>query len=201
MKATFFERLGSYLIDTIIVFFIFSLICLGFGNYTSNAEKRMQELDEQLKEETITPGEYLEEYLDAFYDYQKENVLQSGISVALTIAYFVVFQYMNKGQTIGKKLLNIRVVDKDTNKPISILKGLLRTSTIYTILSGTILSGTLCIIFLYLLAKETYLITCSTLIVMEVIFTLTTIFFVLYRTDHRGLHDMIANTTVIKESR
>jgi len=118
MKATFFERLGSYFIDTIIVSFIFSLICLGFGNYTTDTEKRMAELDEQLMEKTITTEEYLEEYKDLFYDYQKENVLQSGISVALTIAYYVIFQYMNKGQTIGKKLLNIRIVDKDTEKPI-----------------------------------------------------------------------------------
>lgn len=196
MKATFFERIGSYLIDTIIVSFIFSLICLGFGNYTSDTEKRMQELDEQLIEETITPEEYLDEYKDVLYDYQKENVLQSGISVALTIAYFVVFQYMNKGQTIGKKLLNIRVVDKDTNEPISILKGLLRSLIVFSILSGI-----LCILFLYILGKRTYFIIYGSLLGIEGIFTLTTIFFVLYRTDHRGLHDMIANTAVIKESR
>lgn len=196
MKATFFERLGSYFIDTIIVSFIFSIICLGFGNYTSNSEKLMQELDNQLLAEEITPEEYLEEYKDVLYDYQKENVLQSGISVALTVAYFVVFQYMNKGQTIGKKILNIRVVDKDTNKPISILKGLLRTFIVFSILSGT-----LCILLLYILNKTNYFISYSILLFLEGIFTLTTIMFVLYRKDKRGLHDMIANTIVIKESR
>ena len=126
MKATFFERLGAYLIDMLIVSFIFSLICLGFGNSTSNTEKLISELENKLMENEITEKAFLEEYQNLLYDYQKENVLQSGISVALTLAYYVVFQYMNKGQTIGKKLLNIKVVDKDTKKPISILKGLLR---------------------------------------------------------------------------
>ena len=56
----------------------------------------MQELDDQLIEEKITPEEYLKEYKDVLYDYKKENVLQLGISVALTIAYYVIFQYMNK---------------------------------------------------------------------------------------------------------
>ena len=196
MKATFFERLGSYLIDTIIVSFIFSLICLGFGNTTTTTEKRMQELDEQLIEEKITPEEYLKEYKTVLYDYQKENALQSGISVALTIAYYVIFQYMNKGQTIGKKLLNIRVVDKDNENPISILKGLVRSLLIFNILSGA-----LSIIFLYLLGKETYFNIYGTLVGIEAIFMLITIMLVLYRKDHRGLHDMITDTIVIKESR
>ena len=196
MKATFFERIGSYLIDTIIVSFIFSLICLGFGNYTSNTEKLMQELDEKLIQETITQEEYLKEYKNLLYDYQKENVLQSGISVALTIAYYVIFQYMNKGQTIGKKLLNIRVVDKNTNKPIPILKGLLRSFILLSILSGT-----LSLLLLYILNKDIYFVSYAIILLIEGIFTLTTIMLVLYKQDKRGLHDIMANTIVIKESR
>ena len=196
MKATFFERLGSYLLDTLIVSFIFSLICLGFGNYQSNTEKLMTELDNKLLESSITTEEYLEEYKELLYDYQKENVLQTGISVALTIAYYVVFQYMNKGQTIGKKILNIRVVDKDTKKPISILKGLLRSFIILSVLSGT-----LGIIFLFVLSKNSYFISYSALLFIEGIFTLITIMLVLYKKDGRGLHDIIANTIVLKENK
>ena len=196
MKATFFERLGAYIIDTLIISFIFSLICLGFGEYTSNSKKLMDELDNKLVSNEITTEEYLEEYQGALYNYQKENVLKSSISVALTIAYIVVFQYMNKGQTIGKKILKIRIVDKDTENPVSILRGLLRSFIVYSILSSF-----LCIIFLYILNKNNYFIGYSTLLILEGIFTLTTIIFVLYRNDGRGLHDMMANTKVIKESR
>ena len=196
MKATFFERLGSYLVDTIVVSLIFSLICLGYGNYTTDTEKRMGELDEQLMEKNITTEEYLEEYKDLFYDYQKENVLQSGISVALTIAYYVIFQYMNKGQTIGKKLLNIRIVDKDNEKPISILKGLFRSLLVFNIISGI-----LGIIFIYVLGKNTYFNAYGIVAGIETLFVIATIMFILYRKDHRGLHDIITNTIVIRESR
>lgn len=196
MKATFFERLGAYFIDTIIVSFILSLIYLGFGEYTSKSEKAMKELDDKLLKEEITTEQYLEEYSDVLYDYQKDNVLQSGISVALTIAYYVVFQYMNKGQTLGKKLLNIRVVDKDSKKSISILKGLLRSFIILSILSSI-----LCILFIYILGKKYYFTGYGILLLFEGIFTLTTIMFVLYKKDGRGLHDMMTNTMVIKESR
>ena len=196
MKATFFERLGAYFIDMLAVSFIFSIICLGLGNNTSNTEKEMRELDDKLIKEEITTDEYYDKYSKLLYDYQKENVLQSGISVALTIAYYVVFQYMNKGQSIGKKLLKLQVVDKDTNKPISILKGLLRSFIILSILSGTLL-----IIFLYIFNSKNYIMSYSTVLILEAIFTLTSMMFVLYRKDRRGLHDMMSNTIVIKESR
>ena len=196
MKATFLERVGAYFIDMLIVSFIFSLICLGFGNNISNSELLMEKLDTQLIEGTITTEEYLEEYKDVLYDYQKETILQSGISVALTIAYYVIFQYMNKGQTLGKKLLKIKVVDKNTEKPITLLKCLLRTFIVYSILSGTI-----SILLLYIINKQYYFIAYTTLLLLEAIFTLITVMFVLYKKDGRGLHDIMANTVVIKESR
>ena len=194
MKATFFERLCAYLVDTLIVSFIFSIICLGFGNSTSNTQKLMSELENKLLEKTITEEQFIEEYQTLLYNYQKENVLQSGISVALTIAYYVVFQYMNKGQSIGKKLLNIKVVDKDTKKPISILKGLLRSFIFLSILSGT-----LSIILLHILNKNSYFVSYSILISLEVIFTLISMMFVLYKKDSRALHDIMANTIVLKD--
>ena len=194
MKATFFERLCAYLVDTLIVSFIFSIICLGFGNSTSNTQKLMSELENKLLEKTITEEQFIEEYQTLLYDYQKENVLQSGISVALTIAYYVVFQYMNKGQSLGKKLLNIKVVDKDTKKPISILKGLLRSFIFLSIFSGT-----LSIILLHILNKNSYFVSYSILISLEVIFTLISMMFVLYKKDSRALHDIMANTIVLKD--
>lgn len=194
MKATFFERLSSYFLDTLIVSVIFSIICLGFGNQTSESEKAMEELQKQFMENSITQEEYIDRYQDLLYDYQKENVIQTGISVALTIAYYVVFQYMNKGQTIGKKALNIRVVDKNTKKPISILKGLLRSSIIMSILSGT-----LGIIFLYIMNKNYYFISYYIILFIELTFVLVTTMLVLYKKDGRGLHDLMTNTMVIKD--
>ena len=103
---------------------------------------------------------------------------------------------MNKGQTIGKKILNIKVVDQNTNKPISIIKGLLRSLIVFSIVSSS-----LNIAFLYIFNANNYLYSYLTLLALEGIFTLITTIFILYRKDRRGLHDMISNTIVIKESR
>jgi uncharacterized RDD family membrane protein YckC len=196
MKATFFERVGAYILDAIVISLIFSVICFGIGDNKKTEELLLEELDNKLLQSEITTNEYLDEYMDIMYDYQKETILTAGISLALTVAYFVVFQYMNKGQTIGKKLLKIQVVDKETKKPISILKGLLRTFLIASILSGTV-----SLITLYILNQNTYYMIYGTFLGIETLFVLITIILVLYKKDGRGLHDLMANTIVIKESR
>ena len=196
MKATFFERVGAYILDAIIISLIFSVICFGIGDNTKTEELLLEELDNKLMQSEITTNEYLDEYMDIMYDYQKETILTSGISLALTVAYFVVFQYMNKGQTIGKKILKIQVVDKENKKPISILKGLLRSFIITSTLSGIV-----SLITIYLLKQNTYYVIYGTLLGIETLFVLITTILVLYKKDGRGLHDLMTNTIVIKESR
>ena len=196
MKASFFERLGAYFLDSIIVGLIFSLICLGVSSNQSITEKQMEALDNQLLAGEITNAAYLEEYNDLLYKHQKENVLELSISAALTIAYYVVFQYMYKGQTLGKKVLGIKVVDNATENEVPIIKGLLRSLLIHNILSSV-----LNIILLFILNNNMYFTGYGIIVGIEVIFILITVMFVLYKKDGRGLHDIITNTKVIKESR
>ena len=193
MKATFFERLGAYVIDAFIVSIIFSLICMGVDTKETKTEKLMSELDTQLMEKTITTEEYIKEYKILLYDYQKESILTTSISLALTIAYYIVFQYLNKGMTLGKKLLNLKIVDKNTEKEISISRYILRSLLIYNLLSGII-----CIPLLYILNQTTFFIIYFILLTIEMLFILLSTIFVLYRKDKRGLHDILTNTMVIK---
>lgn len=194
MKATFFERLGAYILDAFIVSIIFSLICMGISTTETKTEKLMAELDNKLMEKKVTTEEYIEEYQILLYDYQKENILTTSISLALTIAYYIVFQFLNKGQTLGKKLLNLKVVDIKTEKQISISRYILRYILIYNLLSGI-----LSIPLLYVLNQKTYFAIYFILLAIEMIFILINVMFILYRKDKRGLHDILTNTVVIKK--
>ena len=102
---------------------------------------------------------------------------------------------MNKGQTLGKRILSIRVVDSETSKPTNIPKGLLRSMVILSIVSSIVS------VALINVNKNTYTNIYLTAVEIESILTFISIIFVLYRKDGRGLHDMIANTKVIKEAR
>ncbi len=197
MKAPFLKRLLSYIIDMIIVSIIISVICMALpNNNNKETEKKLEELSTKLASNEIKPDKYLSEYKDLSYENNKNTIIEIGVNLAITIAYFVIFQYMNKGQTLGKKLLKIRVVDKDTKKEISILKGLLRSIIILNLISSLV-----SIVLIKLISKNAYMNIYLTINEIEVFFIFVTAILILYRNDGRGLHDMMANTMVIAEER
>ena len=118
--VTFFERLGAYLIDIIIVGFL--LLIIGYGLPSGNTDeinKQITKLEERYANNEITTDVYFKESYDLIYELQNSSKLSSFISLAITIAYFVIFQTMYNGQTLGKKLLKLRVVDAESHKNIN----------------------------------------------------------------------------------
>ena len=196
MKASFFERLGAYIIDTILIGIIASLICYSLPKPENNVEEIISSLNQKYTSGEITTNEFYNEYNKLLYQNQKKTVTQTCVSLVLTIGYFVVFQYMNKGQTLGKKLLNIRVVDKDTTKPPTIAKGLVRSLIILGILS-TVIN----LITVSLTNQKTYISSYYIVSTIETIFILVSVILVIFKADGRGLHDIMAGTSVIKEGR
>ena len=192
MKAKFFDRLTAYIIDVIIISLITSIIFTSIPTNNKELEKQLSSLQDEVLSNNITYEEFVDEYQDLYYKSKKDTMTQSAITLTITIAYFVIFQYMNKGQTIGKKILHLRVVDNNTEKPLSIFKGLIRSLLIWNILSGT-----LGIVLIYILNKESYITSYLIISSLESIFIFITAMFTLYRKDNRGLHDIIINSKVI----
>ena len=196
MKAKFFDRLTAYIIDVIIISLITSIIFTSIPTNNKELEKQLSSLQDEVLSNKITYEEFVDEYQDLYYKNKKNTMTQSAITLTITIAYFVIFQYMNKGQTIGKKILHLRVVDNNTEKPLSIFKGLIRSLLIWNILSGT-----LGIVLIYILNKESYITSYLIISSLESIFIFITAMFTLYRKDNRSLHDIIINSKVIKEGK
>ena len=195
MKASFGSRLAAYIIDFLIVSVIISIICYALPTNNQTTEKEISELVDKMISGEITSNEYLNEYKELLYKNNKRNVIENTVNAVIMFAYFVIFQYMNKGQTLGKRILSIRVVDSETSKPTNIPKGLLRSMVILSIVSSIVS------VALINVNKNTYTNIYLTAVEIESILTFISIIFVLYRKDGRGLHDMIANTKVIKEAR
>ena len=196
MKASFWKRLAAYIIDIMIVSIIVTIVCLAIPKKESKVEEKLDELSNQLVAGEITSIEYIEKYENLLYEDQKNNIIENTVNIVLILAYFVVFQYMNKGQTLGKKLLHIKVVDKNNNSPVKIYKGLLRSLFILNIISGLI-----AVILINFTGKNTYMNIYMTITEIEALLIFVSAIFILYRKDGRGLHDLIANTMVIEEER
>ena len=197
MKATFMQRLLAYLIDYIIISLIFSLFALSFNTTTLN------DINDQINEtmnkivNIDTEKDNLEQLnnqlIDLQYKYQQESKTATAISRLITFVYFTIFQYLNKGQTIGKKILKIKVVNKEEKEP-NFLTMFLRTFIVQGILTTTI-----SLLAIFILTKELYMETYVILNSTMSIFVVVCALMVLYRKDRRGLHDMMAGSQVIKE--
>ena len=196
MKATFIERLGAYFLDIIIISILLSIIGYGLPKNAVDYEQELNDITEKYLSNEINTQKYIDESSIILYNSQKSSILSLSISAALIIGYFVIFQYMNQGQTLGKKLFKIKVVEKESKKAPTILSGFIRSLFILNIASGI-----LNILFIYILNSKTYYIGYGITYIIETLFIIVTIFFVLYREDGRGLHDIMAKTTVIKERR
>ncbi len=195
MTVSFIERFGAYIIDSIILSVIVSLICFNIPSNDSDIEKRLTELNKQYTTSEITTKEFYSGYNDILYENQKNNIMSTSISLILTIGYFVVFQFMNKGQTLGKKLLHLRIVDKDSRKTPTMVKFLIRS-----LIALGILSTAINLLVISIFSKKTYIPCYYTVSIIEIIFIVVSIALIIFK-DGRGLHDMMANTKVIKEGR
>lgn len=198
MKATFMQRLFAYFIDYLIISVVFSLFALSFNttkltSINDEINNTMNEIVNISNEEEQNLDDLNNKLIDLQYEYQQESKLASGISLLITFAYFTVFQFLNKGQTIGKKLLKIKVVNKEEKEP-SFITMFLRTF----IVQGILTTG-LSLIGIFVLNKELYMETYFILNSLMSIFVVVCALMVLYRKDRRGLHDMMAGSLVVKE--
>ena len=191
--VTFFQRLGAYFIDILILSLLLGIVGYGLPNNTEEVNDRIEVLEEKLVNNEISPEDYLKEYYVLLYEVQDSSKLANGISLVLTIAYFVVFQALYNGQTLGKKLFKIKVVNTD-NETANMVQILVRS-----IFTMSIFSSLLGIVLLFILSKDAYIYSYLGVVSIESLFIIITIMFILYRKDKRGLHDVIAKTMVVKE--
>lgn len=189
MKTLFFKRLGAYLFDFIVVTFIVSIITMGFKS-NSDVMNRMNELITGVTNEEISMEEYSNQMFELNYEYQKSVIPSTAVSVVISIGYFIIFAYLNNGQTLGKKVFKIKVVDKDGNKP-SIWNMLGRSIPLYGIFTGTIN-----IICVYILNVKLFNYTSTIINYIYYMFVIMCFFMVMYRKDGRGMHDIIGKTFI-----
>lgn len=143
----------------------------------------------ELKEKLIEDNDKLKEKYN--YILGKISISESIITLVVTLLYFGILQYYLKGQTIGKKILKLKVVSA-SEKPITILNYILRS-----LIVNNLLLNLVGIIFLLTTSLSTYTNINNVLSTLVSIIEAVIIFLVLTREDQKGLHDLLFNTKVI----
>lgn len=193
MKSNSYKRITAYLVDIMIITFISSLITFVIPtseNYTK-LTKQFSNLTEEYANQKITKEEYLTKGSEINYSLSKETVAESIVTLVITISYFVVFTYFMNGETIGKKIMKIKITSNNQKK-LTMNNYLVRSLIINSILLQFI--SILTILFL---DKKTYLSVYNIISNVFSIIFVVSFMMILFRKDGRGLHDILANTKVI----
>lgn len=148
-------------------------------------KKEYQELVKTInKEFDVVAKEYV-------YILNKNNKAYTIITLICTLLYFGVLQYLLKGQTIGKRLLKIKVVSAK-NKKLNIL-----TYTFRSLIVNDVLLNTVGVLFLIFASKKVYTSANNIVGTLVSICEAIIIFTVMTNQEGRGLHDLLFGTKVI----
>lgn len=192
-KPVSYKRVLAYLLDIVIITMVATLLTM-FIPVSEEYQQKSDELTdvmESFTKEEITQEEYLEKVNDISYVINKETVSTSIVTVVLTTIYFVVVAYYMEGQTLGKKIMKLKVVSTDDNK-LSMNKLLVRS-----LIVDSILMNIISILTILLMTKSMYLQTYDTITTIFGAIYIVIFSMILFREDGRGLHDIIAKTKVI----
>jgi uncharacterized RDD family membrane protein YckC len=193
-KALFVQRFIAFLLDIFILSSIASLISYPFLDAKSidKLNKNSSEVIEKYTTGEIDMDTYVDEVKGISYQLSQKQGVVSLVTLFLAVLYFIVYQYYNNGQTIGKKLMKIKVVsstDKEITMNSFIFRSLIVNSILVDMISFAIVIFGNETAYFYGVAicgiiKYTLLLICG--------------FMVMWSKSGMGLHDRIAHTTVVK---
>ena len=194
LKALFSQRFVAFMIDLILVSFITSLetAIIPTNSSIDKLYDQQVKIVENYTAGKITMQEYVNQLVDINYDIAKQTGIITLVSIAISLLYYVLYVYKNDGQSIGKKMMKIKIQKKDKDKELTMNDLLFRTM----ILQGTLVSiiGFCTILFL---DKDTYLATNSLLNLIQYSILIISFFLIAFTKERQGLHDMVAKTEVV----
>lgn len=193
MKAEFKKRLVAYFIDLLIVGLLLGIII----SVKEKDQKVMQLrsdlniVNEVYASREMKFVEYFDRYTTINQQIDQECIIYMIFNILFILSYFVILPYFWNGQTIGKRLMKIKVTSS-TEEKVSIVSYFIRNSIINGL--GYMF---LMLLVLYLLPNKMYFIFSSILSFIQLILVITSVSMILYRKDKRGLHDILSTTKVV----
>ena len=192
-KPYFLKRFAAYLIDMIIVSLLataISLVFLDNSKYQGETEALMT-LTKKYTNNEITKEEYTKQFDELNYVMTKDNVGVTVVNIGVGLVYYVVLCYFCHGITLGKYLLKMKIVSSK-DKELNLGNYLLRALFVNLILSNIV-----SVVLVTTLDKGSFVSIYPKISNVLTLFVLATIIFMMYRSDGKGLHDMISGTVVI----
>ena len=152
--------------------------------------KQSSEILEKYQNQEISAKTYFNQSMDNSYQLSKETGLTNIVTIVVYVLYFIVYQMYMNGQTIGKRIMKIRVV-KNKDGTLSMNDMLIRG-----LINNYILANILIAIFV-LINRNTYVYGSSIVQIIQYAILIASIFMIIIRKDGRSVADLICGTKVV----
>ena len=192
-KANFGKRFTAYMIDVLLLWLtLFAVkLIIPTSELYINTDKALTLISENFVVGKISLSTFLSGYADLIRITDKEQLFLSLANVIFILIYFCGIPYFFDGQTIGKKLMGIKIARKD-NECLTLNSLLIRNIIINGL--GSLLVSLVCI---FILPGKLYFIVTSIFGIIQILLVIISGFMVLYRKDKRGLQDIFSGTKVV----
>jgi len=194
-KALFIQRFFAFIFDMLIVSLIASFITTPFLNYDriQELEHKEQELVKNLESSDFKQNSFVLEYSDFYYQYSRSTGIVSIVAILIKVLYFIVYQIYNNGQTIGKKLMKIRIVSDSDEL-------LMNQMILRSMINNFILVDLASFVFMLFSTKRYYMSLTSIVYFIQYLLLFISVFMLIYRKDGRTITDKIVHTKVIRNN-
>ena len=184
-----FKRFSAFMIDIILIgilmIVIENIVPIKDATYLN---ENMMELTEQVLNNEISMQNYYNEFAVNTYIMDKNSVFVLGLNTLIVILYFIAVPIITKGFTLGKYVVGIKYEGK-LNIWNLFLRNIVTTGILQMILS---------IILIYVTKDTTYLTLTLILGFIQILLVIISAFMVLYRSDLKGIQDMISKIKVVQ---
>ena len=189
MEAKFSKRLLAYLIDIIILGIVLLIVNIIIPKDNKEINVKLDTLNESYLNKEIEFNEYLNDYSEISYNLDKQNIIYTVVNIVFVIIYFIILPYFLNGQTVGKKLLKIKVIKENKLTITSlVIRNLIINGLGYMLLS---------LLLIYILNPYTYFITTTILSLIQLILMIIILIGLIKNNDKLILHDRLSNTKVV----
>ncbi len=193
MKVSFKKRLFAYLIDFVLLTTIVTIINCVLPTTTKQVEinKELDSLQQNLLDGEIDNKQYFDGYKKLLPELDKSNMAINVCNLVFILGYFIIIPVVNNGQTLGKKILKIKIEKIDGNLTIRdmVIRNFITTSLLQLMISSTLV---------YIVNNDIYYNLSIFVSLLQILLVIITSFMIIYRKDEKGVQDLITGTQVIE---
>ena len=194
MNAGFFKRFLAFGVDYLLVSLIVGIVTMGISTTkVDSLNKQLIELENKAMSGEMTMEEFANQSTSIMYDLEKASLPSDIVTVVIFIGYFIVFQYLNKGQTLGKKLFKIKIVEGKKKESPRLITVITRSMLIDMILMRLVI-----IVFAIALDSYGFVMIYGLFSMLYMMFIFACVFMMLFRKDKMSLHDIITHSNVVE---